>query len=239
MANHSWLTKRPIAHRGLHQSNQGIWENTRSSFAAAIAGDFAIELDLQISADGVPVVFHDHTIDRLTNGSCSVRSLTAAELGKLAIMDSGDRIEMLPETLAFVAGRVGLVLELKSIDGQDRGFADAVARALDNYKGPAAVMSFNHRLVTQLSQLIVERPVGLTALGSDQEFDKHMDFINQVAVDFISYRVDDIPCQFVRVARDERNLPVITWTVRDPKQIAITGKYANQMTFEGFDPNAA
>ena len=64
-----WLIARPVAHRGLHDAAAGIVENTPSAFAAAIAGDYAIECDIQISADGEAMVFHDQTLERLTEGS--------------------------------------------------------------------------------------------------------------------------------------------------------------------------
>ena len=66
-----WLTARPIAHRGLHDAAAGVIENTPSAFAAAIAGDYGIECDLQISADGEAMVHHDDALGRLTEGSAA------------------------------------------------------------------------------------------------------------------------------------------------------------------------
>jgi glycerophosphoryl diester phosphodiesterase len=63
-----WLTARPIAHRGLHDKTTGIVENTLSAARAAIAGGYAIEVDVQPDADLEPVVFHDETLERLTEG---------------------------------------------------------------------------------------------------------------------------------------------------------------------------
>ena len=54
MAGLDWLIARPIAHRGLHDEARGIIENTPSAIAAAVAADYAIEIDLQVTADGVP-----------------------------------------------------------------------------------------------------------------------------------------------------------------------------------------
>ena len=62
-----WLTKTPIAHRALHDGNKQRFENSISAFAAAAEAGYAIECDLHISADGVPIVFHDPTLDRLTS----------------------------------------------------------------------------------------------------------------------------------------------------------------------------
>ena len=75
-----WLIARPVAHRGLHDAAAGIIENTPSAFAAAIAADYAIECDIQISADGEAMVFHDQTLERLTEGSGRLDAMPAGEL---------------------------------------------------------------------------------------------------------------------------------------------------------------
>ena len=66
-----------MAHRGLHDAAAGIIENTPSAFAAAIAANYAIECDIQISADGEAMVFHDETLERLTEGSGRLDAMTA------------------------------------------------------------------------------------------------------------------------------------------------------------------
>ena len=109
-----WLVARPIAHRGLHDSRAGIFENTLAAAEAAIAGGFAIECDVQDTADGEAVVFHDHTLERLTGGHGSVRERDAAELTALAVAATQDRIPTLEAFLARVAGRVPVIVEIKS-----------------------------------------------------------------------------------------------------------------------------
>jgi glycerophosphoryl diester phosphodiesterase len=75
-----WLIARPVAHRGLHDAAAGVIENTPTAFAAAVAGNYAIECDLQLSADGEAMVFHDDTLERLTEGSGRLAAMPAAEL---------------------------------------------------------------------------------------------------------------------------------------------------------------
>ena len=89
MPSLAWLTARPIAHRGLHDAAAGVIENTPSAFAAAIAGNYGIECDLQISADGEAMVHHDDALGRLTEGSGRLAAMTAAELKHVALQ--GDR----------------------------------------------------------------------------------------------------------------------------------------------------
>src|SRR5215207_3583516 len=96
-----WLTARPVAHRGLH--GNGLMENSLSAAAAAIAANYAIEVDLQLSADGEVVVFHDDTLERLTVEKGPVGERTVAELTKIKLASSGDTIPTLADLLTLVA----------------------------------------------------------------------------------------------------------------------------------------
>ena len=135
MTDIAWIKKRPIAHRGYHDLNKSCWENTLSAFAAAVEKNFAIECDVHLSADGVPVIFHDHELKRLTGSEGFVWQRTAAELQALSIGGTADHVPTLAEMLALVAGRVPLVIELKGIAGHDAGLVAKVAAQLRNYPG--------------------------------------------------------------------------------------------------------
>ena len=74
------FTLLPIAHRGLHDAGSGVIENSLSALAAAAAAGYGIELDVQLSADGEAMVFHDYALDRLTAETGPVRARTAAAL---------------------------------------------------------------------------------------------------------------------------------------------------------------
>ena len=164
-----WLVARPIAHRGYHDMNRTVYENTLSAFQRAIDAGFAIECDLQYAADGVPVVFHDDDLKRLCPVEGDVRSKLSSELGQMTIGGTRDRIPTLDEMLKLVAGRVPLVIELKGREGDDDGFAGAVLETLASYEGPVALMSFNAWLLTELKEMDAPCPVGLTAEGAGEE----------------------------------------------------------------------
>src|ERR1017187_10320773 len=87
-----WLTARPIAHRGLHNAGAGVIENTASAFAAAIASNYGIETDLQISADGEAMVHHDDGLGRLTDGSGRLADMSAAAILAVRFIQRPDRI---------------------------------------------------------------------------------------------------------------------------------------------------
>ena len=231
----TWLTRRPIAHRGWHDLAQGRAENSLSAFRAAADADFAIECDVQLTADGTAVVFHDDVLDRLTAEGGPVVSRTAAELARLRVLGTADTIHTLQRHLELVAGRVPVIIELKSCPGRADALTKAVAEALADYDGPAAVMSFDHELCERFAAAIPDRPRGLTAQGDAATGPDHVAAMNRYDLGFVSYDVNALPHPFVSDMR-RSGVPVITWTVRTPDQVARTREHADQMTFEGFDP---
>jgi glycerophosphoryl diester phosphodiesterase len=239
MTSASWMKDVPVAHRGYHDMNRTIWENTLSAFSRAADAGFAIECDLQLSADSVPMVFHDDKLERVCGIKGDVRERTASELGLLSIGGTTDHIPTLKQMLSLVAGRVPLVIELKGRTAEeDDGFVEIVLEELQDYQGKVALMSFDHHLIRDLKKAGSPYPIGLTAEGSrPEEFFKH-DEMAQLGLDFVSYLWSDLPNSFVTAQR-QSGLVMITWTVRDEKAREATYKYADQMTFEGFDPRTS
>ncbi len=235
MTDISWLAERPIAHRGYHDQNGTRWENTLSAFDAAVERGYAIECDVHLSADGVPVVFHDDTLERLTGREGTVYQKTAAELAQMKIGGTADHVPTLAEMLARVRGRVPLVIELKGIEGKDDGLVAAVAGTLAGYGGKAAIMSFDHWLVRQFAQHAPDIPAGLTAHGrTPGDLEAHFSMLAH-PIAFVSFGVMDLPNPFVSLVREKLAMPVITWTVRDEWARKVTDEHADQMTFEGFE----
>ncbi len=234
--NADWIKDIPVAHRGYHDQNKKVWENTLSAFSRAVEAGFAIECDIQLSSDSVPMVFHDHTLERLCGIAGDVREKSAAELGLLSVGGTGDKVPRLRQMLDLVKGKVPLVIELKGrTEEDDDGFAEAVLEVLEGYQGKVALMSFDHHLLFALKKAGSPFPVGLTAEGNDPDkFFEHDDAM-QAGPDFISYHWAHLPNSFVGAQRS-RGIPVITWTVRDENARAHTYTHADQMTFEGFDP---
>lgn len=231
----SWLTRRPIAHRGFHDLNNLRWENTLSAFDAAIARDYAIECDVHLSADGVPVVFHDSALGRLTGEDGFVYDRTVAQLQQLAIGGTQDHVPTLAQMLERVGGRVPLVIELKGIEGKDDGLVAAVAKELATYDGKVAIMSFDHWLVRHFASDAPGIPAGLTAEGrTPAELEAHFSMLAH-PISFVSFSVQDLPNPFISFVREKLAMPVITWTVRNDAARTATFAHADQMTFEGFE----
>jgi glycerophosphoryl diester phosphodiesterase len=245
MAAPDWLTSRPIAHRGLHDISRGIVENTASAVAAAVAGRYGIEVDLQVSADGEAMVHHDDALGRLTDGRENLALMSAAELKRVAFLATADRMMTLGELCDLVGGRVPLVLELKSRFDRDDRLVARVAGVLASQAGPVAAMSFDPRLVAGLRRaaprlrrgIVSERSFAHPEWNALTAWQKHglahLLHAPWTRPDFVAYRVDDLPAPATRVAHG-LGLRVLTWTVRTSAQRERATKWADQMIFEGF-----
>jgi glycerophosphoryl diester phosphodiesterase len=230
-----WIKQRPIAHRCLHDKENGRLENSLSAAAAAVAHGYSIEVDLHPSSDTVPMVFHDYQLDRLTSESGPFRARDADTLQSIMLCGTGDHIPTLAALLDTVKGQTGLVLELKGMAGEDEGFVAAVLETLAGYRGPVAIMSFSHWLLADARALGATIPVGLTAEGKENLSNMHAQAVEDYQIDFVSYGVKDLPNSFVAGFRASGK-PVITWTVRSREQAAFSNLHADQITFEDFLP---
>jgi glycerophosphoryl diester phosphodiesterase len=241
-----WLIARPAAHRGLHDARNGAIENTASAFAAAIAKHYGIECDLQVSADGEAMVYHDATLDRLTEGGGTVAAMTAAELKHLPFKATADRMITLGELCELVAGRATLVVELKHQSGGDGRLVTRAANVLSKYRGPVAVMSFDPRQIAQVREAAPRLPRGLVAEsrhhGRGTVPAAAWDTLTSLAdalrarPQFIAYSVSDLPAMMPMLARKILRLPLLTWTVRSADERRKAELYADQIIFEGFRP---
>jgi glycerophosphoryl diester phosphodiesterase len=243
-----WLTARPVAHRGLHDANSGIIENMPGAALAAIAGNFGIECDIQLSADGEAMVHHDDALGRLTDGSGALLGLTAAQLKAVPFKDTAERMMSLGDLCALVDGRVPLVIEVKSRFNGDRQLVTRMAQVLGAYRGPVASMSFDPDQVLALRALMPDLPRGITAERSYIEADwpeatpaqrrgmAHLRHALRTRPHFVAYWVDELPALAPWIARHVFGLPLLTWTVRTPEQRDRAARHADQMIFEGFVP---
>lgn len=240
-----WLTARPIAHRGLHDAANGVIENTPSAFEAAIGGRYAIECDLQISADGEAMVHHDDVLGRLTEGEGRLNAMAATELGRVKFKATGDRMLTLAELCELVSGRATLVIEMKSRFDGDVRLPRRVAQVLGGYQGPAAVMSFDPGQVAAIRDFAPQLRRGLVGWRRDRTREdntttgaaaKFMLQALAARLQFLAYRVSDLPSAVPGFARSVLGLPLLTWTVRTPEDHRRAAEHADQIIFEGFRP---
>lgn len=248
MAKAPWLTRHPVAHRGLHGPLTGAAENALSAATAAVEAGYAVEVDLQLSADAVPMVFHDGTLDRMTNAEGPVRARTAAELAAVTLRGTSEAIPTLAALLETVAGRTPLFLELKTAWHRDREplLARRTAEVLAGYDGPVAVMSFDPELVVASRCLMPARAHGIVAreCANLREF-AHLSVMERFALthllhaprtrpDFVAYNINDLPTAATSVLRRAFGVPLLTWTVRTQAERQKAARVADQMIFESF-----
>jgi len=235
----SWLVERPVAHRGLHNAAAGIIENTPSAVSAAVAGNYAIEVDLQITADGEAMVHHDDALGRLTDGSGALASMTASALRQVPFKATTDRMMTLSDLCDLVDGRSTLVIELKSLRDGDPRVAERTAKVLAGYRGPAAVMSFDPFLVRCIRNIAPALTRGLVAEKAPASATGAGGYAgNLIAArpQFLAYSVKNLPSFWPSVARHVFRMPLLTWTVRTESDRERAGRWADQMIFEGFRP---
>jgi glycerophosphoryl diester phosphodiesterase len=243
-----WLTARPVAHRGLHDRARGIIENMPGAARAAIEGNFAIECDIQLTADGEAMVHHDDALGRLTEGSATLLRLTAEELRAVRFRNTPEKMMSFGDLCALVEGRVPIVIEVKSHFDGDRKLVGRMAQVLASYSGPAAGMSFDPDQVQALREAMPELPRGIVAERVYTEADwpeaspaqrkgmLHLRHAFRTRPHFVAYWVNDLPAPAPWIARHVFGLPLLTWTVRDSEQRERAARFADQMIFEGFRP---
>ncbi|WP_340588583.1 glycerophosphodiester phosphodiesterase family protein [Erythrobacter alti] len=217
----AWLTRQAYAHRGLHDGE--IPENSLAAFTGAIERGLGIECDLRVSMDGRAIVFHDAELERLTGqagvlAGMTVGELTARELGK-----SAEKIPTLRDMLDLVAGRVPLLLELKTDRRESvQKLCRAVRRDVEGYGGEVAVMSFDPRIARWFSSRMPDLPRGLVVTEEDGRtlsgaVKRHLS-LWQARPQFLAYDIRDLPSRFA-TRQSQAGFPLLTWTVRNAAQV--------------------
>lgn len=236
--------KTAFAHRGLHGA--GASENSLEAFEAACRAGFGVELDVQLSRDGVAVVFHDDTLFRMTGDARRVDEVEWAELARLRLKDGG-RIPTLDEALRCIAGRAALLVELKN--GRCNARLCAIVRdRLRSYSGAYLIESF-HPLILRWfrknapemlrGQLVGARAAYLASQGPLGAFLLSTLSLNFLAQpDFVAYDVSARHFTAPRVQRALFHTPLAAWTVRDPDTYADCLSRGEMPIFEGFVPDS-
>jgi len=244
------LLASPIVHRGMHDVDNGVQENSRESFLRAIKGGYGIELDLQLSSDGEAMVFHDYHLGKLTTENGPLQMRTAEELQQVPLKVGGETIPNLSEILRLVDGQVPLLIELKDQDGvlgpNVGRLEKRVAEVLANYHGDAVVMSFNPHSMIEMAKIAPSLPRGLTTCDFNAE---HWQLIPRHRAAYLSDIPDFKEAQACFISHDYRLLdaapvkalkasgvPVLSWTIRSAEQEKIARRGADNITFEGYTP---
>lgn len=221
------------AHRGLWTID-GLPENSLAAFLAAADHGLGIEFDVRPAADGVPVIFHDPVLNRTTDQDGPVETRTSAELTAISLIGGGTIISLETLLQAWPA-TTPLLCEMK-IDGDTdpTRFAGSVADLISRHSGPAAMMSFSTDAVAAIPDHVQR---GQLILPSSTNQANDLAATPTVEVDYLACHVSDAANPGLQSER--RNLPLITWTVKDSETCEALSAITDSQIFEGFDPTLA
>jgi glycerophosphoryl diester phosphodiesterase len=233
----------PVAHRGLWTPD-GAPENSLAAFQAACAGGYGIELDVQLTADGEAVVFHDERLERMTGREGRVRDHTAADLGTMTLKDTEETIPTLADTLTMVGHRAMVFIELKTPFGDVGPLEKRVTEVLVDHNGPTAVIGFNpysHAWFADHHPQIL-RGLDSYSWNDDSarklapEMRKSLAALEQVEIarpDFLALGLDMLPSPRADLYR-AKGMPIVAWTIRSPDQWEGVRDHCDNLIFEGF-----
>jgi len=224
----SWLTEKPIAHRGLHD-NVNFPENSLAAFELAIKSGYSIELDLQLLRDNKIAVFHDVNLFRMTGVSESIRKKSSIELKNLKLLETDQAIPLFEELLELVNGKVPLLIEIKSNYFAGR-FEREVLKTLDNYSGEYAIESFNPLTVLWMKENAKHILRGILS----RSLLRAKMYAKITQPHFLAVNINKLK------SKDDCNLlneiPLIGYTAKSLTEFDKAKKACDNVIFEGFQP---
>lgn len=234
------------AHRGLHDNNAGVPENSISAFLRAVEHGFGIELDVRLSKDKVIMVFHDDTLLRMCGIDKKVNELTAAELKEISLLGTDCKIPTFDEVLDVVDGKIPLLIELKGTD-RDTELCDYVCKRLDSYKGAFCIESFNPLYIRKIKKLRPDFIRGqlVTNLVKDRwDGNRYLAFAMSNLLlnvlcrpDFIAFNRVYRRCFSVFVLSVIFKTPSFVWTIKEIDEHEFYSGRDISTIFEGFVPD--
>ena len=235
----SWIVKTPIAHRGLHDDNKP--ENSLSAFKNAIKHGYAIEIDLQMTKDNKIVVFHDDTLDRMTNGNGKVSDKTLDEIKQLTLKNSQEKVPTFDEFLSFINGKTPVLIEIK--DHKNIGIAEEkIAKSLKKYNGQFAIQSFNPKITKWFKQHTSFCAGILSCFFCDVKLAwykklllKNLYLLKNVHADFVSYEAN-AGFYFKKLKRLKGKIPILFWTIKSNDEMQKVKSVCDNVIFENFLP---
>jgi len=232
------------AHRGLHDNATDAPENSMAAFRKAVEAGYGIELDVQLSKDRVPVIFHDSTLKRMCGVEGKVEEYTYEELQQFHLADSGERIPKFEDFLKLVDGRVPLIVELK-IEGHSMEVCPRADALLQSYKGVYCIESFhplavrwyrNHRPEVFRGQLSDGFRGGGIYKGIVYFALEYLLFNFLSKPDFIAYNHHYAKNLSRRLCRGLYRNVAVAWTIRSMEELDAAREEFDLFIFEGFIP---
>lgn len=236
----NWL----YAHRGLHDNDTDAPENSLKAFQKAVDAGFGIELDIQLTKDKIPVVFHDYSLKRICNVDGNVADYTYEELQQFTLCNSKERIPKLEEVLQLVNGRVPLIVEFK-MEETDLSLCPIADELLNAYPGVYCMESFNPLAVWwyRKNRPQVVRGQLSQAFLKEEEYKGKLYFALQHLLlnflskpDFVAYNHKHYNMLSRRICRNLYKNTAVAWTIKSEQELAEAKKYFELFIFDSFVP---
>lgn len=240
----AWLTSTLIAHRGIHDNDSGLIENSMPAFAETAAQGYAIELDVQLTKDKQLVVFHDKKLKRMFGKEAYLGDLTYQELSRLRLPASDQSVPLFSEVLSFVDGKVPILIEIKN-EGEVGELESILYEELKGYSGQYAVQSFNpfslkwfrdnapEVLRGQLSGSFVVTDYDVEYAGTSRLPWYKQFLLSNLLLDFeskpnfIAYETEHVSTSSVKNLRS-LGVPVLGWVIDDEDEFeSVKGYFDN------------
>ncbi len=241
---HSKFTGVYYAHRGLHDNSGDAPENSMEAFKRAVKKGYGIELDVQLSKDGVPVVFHDYTLERMCGKEGKVYEYTYEELKQFSLGVSDEKIPRLEDVLKLINGRVPLIVELK-VEWMDLTVCPAADKLLKNYQGVYCIESFNPMVLSwyrryrndvfrgQLADAFIKtgEKKGFLYLAL-----QNLWFNWMTKPDFIAYNHKNANVLSRKLCRKLYHNLAVAWTIQSQKELDEAKEKFDLFIFDSFIP---
>ena len=252
-SRHRWLDEmkgRLYAHRGLHDNRGSAPENSLAAFAKAVENGYGIELDVQLSRDGIPVVFHDHLLKRAARDETgqpvngAVSDYTLEELRRFHLFDSEEKIPLFSEVLSLVNGAVPIIVEIKAEMGSDcETLCQKADQLLSKYPGKYVVESFHPMAVLWYRRHRPEIIRGQLSDGFLRETGKlrylPVEYLLtnlRTRPDFIAYNWEYEANPSRRIAAKLFHCPSVAWTIQSQDTLNRMRKKFDLLIFDSFIP---
>ena len=235
------------AHRGLHDNASDAPENSMAAFKKAVKAGYGIEMDVQLTKDKVPVVFHDFTLKRVCGAEGKVSDYTYEELRSFTLCESKEHIPLFEEVLGLVSGKVPLIVELK-IESADLTLCSVADKLLGAYKGLYCIESFNPLAVWwyrrkrknvvrgQLSDAFIKEGEGKGIIC----FALQNLLLNCLGKpDFVAYNHKYPKILSRKICRKVYHNTAAAWTIKSEAELAAARKNFDIFIFDSFVPAKA
>ena len=230
----SWILTRPIAHRGLHNIEEGIPENSMGAFQAAVEAGHPMELDVHLTTDGRLFILHDFNTERVCGRNFNVSGMKSDMLGDFRLMGTEYTLPLLDDVLAEVDGRVPVLIEIKSESVHVGPLEEKLHETLQEYTGHVSIESFNALSIRYMRKKNPEYIIGQLSYdfkGKDNIpgpvkrllENCRLNFLSHP--DFIAYDIKNMPRPFLKKMADGNKTALLGWTIRDRKSTRLNSSH--------------